>query len=61
MSHPSRVEFMPLPPVVWAIVLSGVGLIIMTGGMTQAKTNATSAQANDGIPEPPSGSPAGRG
>jgi DNA-binding beta-propeller fold protein YncE len=59
MSHPSRVEFRPLPPVVWAIVLSGVGLIIMTGGMTQAKTKATSAQANDGIPEPPSGSPAG--
>jgi DNA-binding beta-propeller fold protein YncE len=59
MSHPDRVEFRPLPSVVWAIVLSGVGLIVITGGKTQAKTNATSAQANDGIPKPPGGSPAG--
>ena len=60
MSHPSRAKLTRLPSVVWAIAFSGVGAIVMAGGRIQAQTSAgASAQANSGIPAPPSGSPAG--
>jgi DNA-binding beta-propeller fold protein YncE len=59
MFHPSRVKFMPLLFVVWAIVLSGVCLIGFASGVTQAKSGAAATQSNDEIPKPPNGSPAG--